>query len=406
MDSEGSIIVHDLQKASVLSSHFSSVFVHDNGVIPNLNNVLVDEEMEKSNDKINSVQFSPQDVSNQIKKLKSNSAPGWDGISAELLKKMINVISFPLSILFNLSMFSGTVPNSWKRGIVIPVYKSGDAKNPANYRPISLTSLVSKLMEGLIKNSIVRHCNANHLLSEYQFAFVPRKSTNLQLIQYHDLLATNYSKGYQSDSVYLDFKAAFDSVVHRKLLHKLKIFGISGNLIKWIESFLSDRFYSVRVGSCYSDWSPVLSGVPQGSVLGPLLFILFINDLIECCSEQCCNIFVFADDAKCLSCIKSYQDCEKLQSTLTAIENWSIEWQLPLNLNKCQVMSFISRNTHISYQYSIRNCTLSCVNTITDLGLIMSSDLSFSNQVDKVCSKARSRSAMILRCFQSRDSCY
>lgn len=402
MDASGSIITGDLQKANILSCHFSSVFVHDNGMMPDPSNVLLNSETENNN-YINTIYFSSIDISNQIRKLRSNSAPGCDGISATLLKKLIHIVSFPLSMLFNLSMSSSTVPKSWKRSIVIPIYKKGDAKSPTNYRPISLTSLVSKLMEGVIKDSIVRHCKANNLLSDYQFGFMPRRSANLQLIQYHDILASNYSKGYQSDSVYLDFKAAFDSVVHSKLLYKLKHFGISGDLINWIESFLSERFYSVRVGTCYSEWSPVFSGVPQGSVLGPLLFILFINDLIECSFDKTCNIFVFADDAKCFSCIKTYEDCEKLQSTLNAIDHWSIEWQLPLSLSKCQVMSFNGRNAHITYQYYIRNCTLSLVDTITDLGVILSSDFSFSKQVDKVCSKARCRSAMILKCFQSRD---
>jgi len=341
--------------------------------------------------------------SNQIKKLKGSSAPGWDGMSATLLKNLINVVSFPLSILFNLSISSGTVPNSWKRAIVIPLFKSGEAKNPTNYRPISLTSIASKLMEGIVKDSILRHCNSKNLLSDYQFGFLPRRSANLQLLQYHDLVASNCSKGYQIDSVYLDFKAAFDSVVHSKLLYKLKLFGIGGSLINWIESFLSERFFSVRVGNSYSDWSPVLSGVPQGSVLGPLLFILFINDLTKCCCDENGNIYVFADDAKCLSIIKSYQDCEKLQSTLNAIENWSTVWQLPLALHKCQVISFKGRQAHIDYQYSIRSYTLSRVDTITDLGIILSTDLSFANQINKVCCKARGRSAMILKCFQSRD---
>lgn len=401
LDSEGNIVVYDLQKASILNSHFSSVFIHDNNVIPNLNNVLLNDVT--NNNRINCVYFSPVDVHNQIKKLKSSSAPGWDGMSATLLKNLINVVSFPLSILFNLSISSGAVPKSWKRAIVIPIFKSGEAKSPTNYRPISLTPIASKLMEGIVKDSIIRHCNSRNLLSEYQFGFLPRRSANLQLIQYHELVANNCSKGYQTDSVYLDFKAAFDSVVHSKLLHKLKQFGIGGNLIQWIESFLSERFFSVRVGNCYSDWSHALSGVPQGSVLGPLLFVLFINDLTKCCCDENCNILMFADDAKCLSVIKSYQDCEKLQSTLTAIENWSTVWQLPLALHKCQVMSFTGRNAHIDFQYSIRKYTLSSVNTITDLGIILSTDLSFAKQIDKICSKARSRSAMILKCFQSRD---
>ena len=215
-------------------------------------------------DQLNSVYFSSADVFDQIKKLKSNGAPGWDGMSSNLLKKLINIVSFPLSIIFNFSISSGTVPKAWKRAIVIPVFKGGEAKLPSNYRPISLTSIVSKVMEGIIKNSIIRHCNANNLLSENQFGFLPRKSANLQLIHYFDHVATNCAKGQQVDSVYLDFKAAFDCVVHSKRLHKLKLFGLSGNLIKWIESFLTERVFSVKVGNCYSEWCHVFSGVPQG----------------------------------------------------------------------------------------------------------------------------------------------
>ena len=133
------------------------------------------------------------------------------------------------------------------------------------------------------------------------------------------------------------------------------------------------------------------------------IFILYINDLTQCCLDANCNIFIFADDGKCFSCIKSYQDCEKLQSTLAAIENWSIEWQLQLALSKCQVISFYTKIAHIKFQYSILNYPLTCVDTISDLGVILSSDLSFNRQIDKLYSRARCRSAMILKCFQSRD---
>src|SRR5579872_5538280 len=133
------------------------------------------------------------------------------------------------------------------------------------------------------------------------------------------------------------------------------------------------------------------------SVLGPLLFILFINDLTECCLNDKCKIFVFADDAKCFSSITSNQDCEMLQSTLTAVENWSVRWQLPLSLNKCKVISFNSRNAHIDFQYSISNYDLPSVESITDLGVSLSSALSFSKHIDNLCSKARCRSAMILK---------
>ena len=166
---------------------------------------------------------------------------------------------------------------------------------------------------------------------------------------------------------------------------------------------MKDRFYFVKVGNGYSDWSPVVSGVPQGSVLGPLLFIIFINDLTKCCINDNCKIYLFADDAKCLSRVESYQDCELLQSTLNAIECWSNEWQLSLAMDKCKVLSFYCRGASLNFPYSMFNVTLSKVDTITDLGIILTSDLSFSKQIDKVCSRARCRSAMILKCFQSRD---
>jgi len=234
LDSYNNIVVDDLQKANIFCSHFSSVFVQDNGTIPHEDN----EQLNcKTSVNIESIYFSSINVFDKIKKMKSSSAPGFDGISANLLKKLSNILSIPLSILFNLSISSGKVPKAWKRAIVVPVYKKGESKIPTNYRPISLTSIVSKLMEGIIKDSIIRHCNVNNLLSDDQFAFLPRRSANLQLMQYHDLIATNCSKGFQTDSVYLDFKAAFDSVVHSKLLYKLKLFGVHGSMLNWIRYF-------------------------------------------------------------------------------------------------------------------------------------------------------------------------
>jgi hypothetical protein len=233
---------------------------------------------------------------------------------------------------------------------------------------------------------------------------LPRRSANLQLIQYFDKIATNNSKGYQTDSIYLDFAKAFDSVVHSKLFFKVSLFGINGLLFDWIKSFLVNRFQSVKVGSSLSDWTPVLSGVPQGSVLGPVLFVLFINDLTECCMDSDCMMYMFADDVKCLKCINSMQDCENLQAVLDKIENWSNLWQLPLARHKCQLISFYGKSEHIGFQYFINNCVLSTVDFIHDLGITLSNDLSFSRHIDMMCSKARCRSAMILKCFKSRDN--
>ena len=230
-----------------------------------------------------------------------------------------------------------------------------------------------------------------------------KKSANLQLLKYLNTIISNVSNGFQVDSVYLDFAKAFDTVVHSKLLSKLRFYGVKGNLLKWIESFLLGRQQSVRVGDFLSKRLDVLSGVPQGSVLGPLLFIIFILDMPYCCIDLHALMFLFADDAKCLSIIRSHADCVSFQCKINAIQKWAFDWQLSLSYEKCNVISFYGTNPVLKFTYTICDKLLNEVDFVTDLAIILASNLSFSRQTGNMCQQARIRSETILRCFQSRD---
>ena len=216
---------------------------------------------------------------------------------------------------------------------------------------------------------MVSTLSSSNYFSEYQSAYLHRRSSATQLIQYTDLITNSIARGEQVDCIYLDYAKAFDSIIHSKLLYKLKAIGFNANLYKWIESFLSDRLQCVKVGESFSPWSLVRSGVPQGSVLGPILFLIFINDMPKCCLSQNCNMFIFADDVKCLSIIKALSDCENLQKYINDVATWSNMWQLKLSINKCSVISFNLNSELIPFQYSILNQSLNRVSSIKDLGI-------------------------------------
>ena len=173
---------------------------------------------------------------------------------------MKNFIAKPLSMLFSISMASGVLPSIWKKAIIIPIFKKGDKSNSANYRPISLTSIICKIMESIIKDNILSYLNRNDLIYSKQYGFMPKQSTNAQLLRYFNDMSSHLLNGCQVDSIYLDYSKAFDSIVHGKLLYKLEKYGITGNLLVWLASFLVDRQQMVKVNYSYSDWSTVLSG--------------------------------------------------------------------------------------------------------------------------------------------------
>ena len=235
-------------------------------------------------------------------------AAGPDKLPTKLLKEIATEIAPILTALFRNSLNTGLVPGDWKHALVQPIFKKGDRSQAANYRPISLTSVCCKMMEHIVRRAITNHLDRNKITSDAQHGFRKRRSCESQLIlTVHDLAEELDQQG-QTDTILLDFSKAFDRVPHQRLLRKLEFYGIQGKVLRWIESFLSGRTQQVVVEGEHSSVGPVTSGVPQGSVLGPTLFLIYINDLGE---EIRAKVRLFADDTILYSKINTEKDSKK-----------------------------------------------------------------------------------------------
>ena len=220
---------------------------------------------------------------------------------------------------------------------ITAIYKKGSKKLAGNYRPVSLTSVVCKLMESIIKDSIMEHMSKNNLLNSQQYGFVSGRSTVLQLIKVMDRWTEILDKGGCVDVVYCDFLKAFDKVPHKRLVQKLNYYGITPLLVNWIKEFLSDRKQKVMVNGECSTWYEVTSGIPQGSVLGPTLFVIYINSLPDVISQS--SSYLFADDTKLANGIFENSDCEALQSDLNNMVEWTDKSLLKFHPDKCVHMT-------------------------------------------------------------------
>ena len=321
----------------------------------------------------------------------------------EILKCRLS-LSYPLSLLFKTSYNIGQIPNEWKMANVVPIHKKGPKSSVENYRPISLTSLIMKVFEKIIRDEILSKCEQK--LNKNQHGFLPQKSCTTNMIHFTESLSLSLNDNIMTDVVYLDFAKAFDSVNHDLILKKLKEkFHIDGILLKFIVNYLQDRKQCVVVGGHKSGIRNVESGVPQGSILGPLFFVLFIDDIFECVSPGT-SISLYADDTKIWRKIEEWGDHEILHRDINALYEWSVINKMNFHPKKCKVLS-VARSSRsepilnmlpfMTYYYSLNNTELEYVDSEKDLGVIVTTKLGWHENILALCLKASSRLGLMKR---------
>ncbi len=386
LEHDGIRITEDTEKANLLNSYFASVMTKESfdGFSPLLPPPIIDGVYRCS--------FTPKMVREKLEKLKKNKGSGIDNFNVNVMSQTLNWDT-PLCKLFNNSIQTGVIPQDWRDANITPLFKKGSRMSANNYRPVSLTSQVCKLLERLILDILWSHINKNNIISCQQHGFQENCSCVSQLLECLQDWTKWTDEGDGVDSIYLDFSKAFDSVPHSRLLQKLENLGIRGQILSWIGAFLQDRRQRVLLKNGTSDWEPVISGVPQGSILGPVLFLLYVNDLPDITQN---TAKMFADDTKLYARIQDEQDCENLQRDLNHLSVWSRQWLLNFNADKCVVLRIKSS---LNYIYTLNGTYLQEVKSQKDLGVTISNTLHPSNHISTIVKRANSRIYMIKRCF-------
>ena len=386
-DGELAILPHE--KAEMLNTFFASVFTkEDTANIP-------EPESKVLQSMLSTIIVTEQMVRDRLKEQKPGKSAGPDGIHSRVVVETQEQLVGPLTIIFNKSLSEGVVPDSWKEAEVVPIFKKGKRDDPGNYRPVSLTSVCGKIMEKMVRKEIVDHLERNEVISDVQHGFVQGKSCQTQLLTVIEEWTKWMEERKPFDCLYFDYRKAFDSVPHMRLMRKIESCGITGQVQRWIKSFLQGRRQRVRVGEAVSGWKKVTSGIPQGSVLGPTLFVLFINDLPQVVESR---VALFADDTKVFREIQSDEDREKLQQDIDELLIWSKKWQLPFNESKCKVMHY--GKTNRKEDYNLGGVQIVEVSEEKDLGVTFDQQLSFGTNASKVVAAANSTLGLINRHFR------
>jgi len=296
------------------------------------------------------------------------------------------------------------LPAEWKSTNISPVFKKGSRLEAGNYRPINLASVPAKIMESMIKDHILDHLRTNNCLLRSQHGFLPGRSCTSNLVEYLNMVTKTIDNGYSFDAVLVDFKRAFDKVPFDGMLVKARAHGITGDLLAWLENWTMNRKQRVVLNGMESEWLDVTSSVVQGSVLGPILFLMYINDLDVAILSADNEIFIskFADDTKLGRKIASVSDCLILQRGIDKLSQWCLDWGMSLHPDKCVVLHFGRKNPN--YDYTIDNILIKSECVARDLGVLVSDDCKPSMHVQKVAKKAHVVLSQVRRAIKLRNS--
>ena len=400
-NANGELIDNDKEICDIMGEYFSSVRApRCNDDMPFMENMFSSE--------IGEVETNRENIQGRLQNLKIYRSSGSDNIHPQVLRETAGASSIPLEIIFRKSITLGECPSDWRSANVTPIHKKGDRTVPSNYRPVSLTSQVCKVLESIVKDKIVDHLKKNNTLSDNQHGFREGRSCLTNLLETLEMWTGFLDDGDGVDVAYLDFRKAFDLVSHRHLLYKMSKFGITGQVLKWVESFLDQRSERVVIRGTSSEPFAVTSGVPQGSVLGPVLFLIFINDLpLEVISP----LSLFADDSKVFSRIVSDKnkrrhgnqtDNNTLQRDLDTIREWARKWKMEFNVDKCKIMHIGKSNPRRNY--TMNGTQLTTVTEEKDLGVLIDEKLLFDKHIREIVNKANRMLGLIRIGFTCLDA--
>lgn len=393
------IITDDLEKANVLNNFFvkASNIDSSDAILPELNDPIPGITL------LNNIVITEQEVGDQIKLLDPSKSFGPDEISPVFIKSSGESLIKPLTRLYNISLASSKFPNMWKVANVLPLYKKGEKTSPNNYRPVSLLCILSKIFEKIVFKHLYNHFRDNFLISVWQSGFLPGSSTVTQLVELHYQFCHAISQNKEVRIVFLDITKAFDRVWHNGLLFKLKKWGICGNVLEWLKSYLTDRYQRVLLNGKKSNYARTNAGVPQGSVLGPLLFLVFINDLTHVVKH--CKIRLFADDTCLFITVDNKETAaNQINEDLLAIENWANKWLVSFSAPKTESMIFTSKTKPLPHPpLYLNNLQISNVKEHKHVGLWFEQNLWWHYHINDICNKANKR-LNVLNCFKYKLS--
>lgn len=396
---DGTFATNDDEKAELLAKHFAKTYpaVIENGIESSSINFAPTRHAHHI---VNDVSVNPEVLVKHLDNMELKLSTNPEGIPAYFYKKCGIEICKPLSLIFRRSLEEGMVPRLFQRAIVTPVHKKGASTEASNKRPVSLTVVPCKLLEKVICEAIYDNANNQDLIGKQQFAYRPGLDTTLQLLSTQCDWALMLNKSVPFDVVYFDFRSAFESVTHAKLIRLLPYYGVGPRLVNWIQAFLTDRQFVVKVHDTFSSAFNASSGCPQGTILGPLMFLLYIN-AIEDIIPPNVHVKIYADDVKIYRAISCANDTTELQTTLDKFLSLVESLDLRLSREKCTVLHFGSGN--LKHTYNIGGSILSNSENIKDLGVRISTNLHFNDHINEVITNASRRSNWLLRSFQLKN---